>query len=130
MDIIHQEINKLPGISNLEKDHLENLMANLTEDQQKHFFVFYGSKRKDPEKIKMLTLLGFIGLAGAQRYYMGEIIMAILYLFTGGLLLIGTIYDLVNYKKITWDYNREYAIAAAERAKQGTQEAESANTMT
>jgi hypothetical protein len=35
--------------------------------------------------------------------------MGLLYLFTGGLCLIGTIVDLVNYQSLAFDYNRKIA---------------------
>lgn len=39
------------------------------------------------------VLLTFLGIFGAHRFYMGKWITAIVYLFTGGLFLIGVIYD-------------------------------------
>lgn len=39
-------------------------------------------------------LLGFLGVFGAHRFYMGKWITAILYLCTGGLFLVGLLYDL------------------------------------
>ena len=38
-------------------------------------------------------LLTFLGIFGIHRFYMGKILTGILYLLTGGLLLIGVIYD-------------------------------------
>ena len=38
----------------------------------------------------LLTFLGFLGI---HRFYLGKILTGILYLFTGGLLLIGVVYD-------------------------------------
>ena len=38
-------------------------------------------------------LLTFLGVFGAHRFYQGKIITGILYLLTGGLLLVGVIYD-------------------------------------
>ena len=39
-------------------------------------------------------LLTFLGIFGIHRFYMGKIVTGIIYLFTGGLFLIGVIYDL------------------------------------
>ncbi len=39
-------------------------------------------------------LLTFLGIFGAHRFYMGKIVTAIIYLFTGGLFGIGYLYDL------------------------------------
>ena len=39
-------------------------------------------------------LLTFLGVFGIHRFYLGKIVTGIIYLFTGGLFLIGVIYDL------------------------------------
>jgi TM2 domain-containing membrane protein YozV len=38
-------------------------------------------------------LLTFLGLFGIHRFYMGKIVTGILYLLTGGIFLIGIVYD-------------------------------------
>ena len=38
-------------------------------------------------------LLTFLGIFGIHRFYMGKIFTGLLYLLTGGLLLVGVIYD-------------------------------------
>ena len=38
-------------------------------------------------------LLTFLGLFGIHRFYMGKILTGILYLLTGGVFLIGVVYD-------------------------------------
>jgi TM2 domain-containing membrane protein YozV len=38
-------------------------------------------------------LLTFLGVFGIHRFYMGKIVTGIIYLLTGGLLLIGIVYD-------------------------------------
>lgn len=44
----------------------------------------------------LLCCIGFVGVAGIHKFYEGKIGMGILYIFTGGLFLIGTIVDLIN----------------------------------
>ncbi len=39
------------------------------------------------------ALLTFLGIFGVHRFYMGKWLSGILYLFTGGLFLVGIIYD-------------------------------------
>jgi TM2 domain-containing membrane protein YozV len=80
-------------------------LKNATEDQVMQFCTVYRSKRKDPQLILILTLIGFFGVAGIQRFILGQIGMGILYFFTGGLCLIGTIVDAVNYKSLALEYN-------------------------
>ena len=55
------------------------------------------------------ALLGFIVVAGVHRLLLGQIEMGILYLFTGGLCLVGTIIDLVNHQKLAFEYNQKVA---------------------
>jgi TM2 domain-containing membrane protein YozV len=38
-------------------------------------------------------LLGYLGVFGAHRFYMGKYISGVIYLFTGGLLFLGVVYD-------------------------------------
>lgn len=42
----------------------------------------------------LLCILGFFGFAGLHRFYLGRWVTGLIWLFTGGLLLIGTIVDL------------------------------------
>jgi len=43
----------------------------------------------------ILCSLGFVGISGLHRFYTGHILSGLLWFFTGGLLGIGTIIDLV-----------------------------------
>lgn len=40
------------------------------------------------------VLLTFLGLFGVHRFYLGKWISGLIYLLTGGLLLLGVLYDL------------------------------------
>ena len=59
------------------------------------------------ETVMICTILGFVGIGGIQRFITGQIGMGILYLLTLGLCYIGTIIDLINYKKLTLERNKE-----------------------
>jgi TM2 domain-containing membrane protein YozV len=59
--------------------------------------------------ILVTACLGFIGFAGIHRFITGQIGMGILYFFTAGLCLIGTIIDLINHQKLAFEYNRKQA---------------------
>jgi TM2 domain-containing membrane protein YozV len=100
--------NYLMGFQDLQPEEMagfKELTSSMTESQQQQFFMLYTGKRKKPQEILLLTCLGFVVVAGIQRFVLGQVGMGVLYLFTGGLCLIGTIVDLVNYKKLATDYN-------------------------
>ena len=70
--------------------------------------------------VLLLALLGFVILAGVQRFYLGQIGMGLLYLFTAGFCLIGTIIDVVNHKKLAFQYNQLKAQTIATMIKGST----------
>jgi TM2 domain-containing membrane protein YozV len=69
----------------------------------------YMSRRKDPSNLLLFAVIGFLGIAGIQRFVTNDVGMGLLYLFTGGLCLIGTILDVVNHKKLAFEYNSKQA---------------------
>src|SRR6185295_2365278 len=79
--------------------------GGFSNDELTHFCMIYRSKRKDPQTILVLCLLGLIFIAGIHRFVIGHIGMGILYFFTGGLCLVGTIVDAINYKDLALEYN-------------------------
>ncbi|KIC91163.1 MULTISPECIES: NINE protein [unclassified Flavihumibacter] len=108
--------NYLAGLTDLQPEEMagiNELTKNMTASQQQQFFMLYQGKRKKPQDILLLTCLGFIVIAGVQRFVIGQVGMGLLYLFTGGLCLIGTIVDVVNYKKLATDYNLEQMYEAS-----------------
>ena len=78
-----------------------------TNDQIQQFVMIYRTKRKDAQTILLCCLLGFFGFAGIHRFVMGQIGFGILYFFTGGLCLIGTIVDAINHKQLTLEFNQK-----------------------
>jgi len=93
-------------------------MKDRQEEQQKQFVMIYSSRRKDPQLILILTLIGFLGVAGIHRMIVGQLGMGIIYLLTGGLCLIGTIVDIINYKDISGEFNRRQALESVGMVKQ------------
>ena len=57
----------------------------------------------------LLWLLCFIGFCGIHRFYNGRIITGLIWLFTGGLLLIGQIIDLFLIPSMVEGSNRRFA---------------------
>ena len=92
-----------------EMGFLQQATAELNENQKKYFYTVYGSKRKNAQEILIFTLLGFVGFAGIQRFVLGQTGMGIVYFFTGGLCLVGTIMDLIKNKSLTLEYNKNMA---------------------
>ncbi|MCA9482695.1 MAG: TM2 domain-containing protein [Nitrospina sp.] len=54
-------------------------------------------------------LLTFLGWLGIHRFYMGKIWTGLLYLLTGGLLLVGVVYDFWNLNKQIAEIHEEEA---------------------
>lgn len=57
-----------------------------------------------------LTLLGFVFVAGLQHFYLGRIGKGILWFLTGGLLFVGTIYDLFTIGQQVKNTNTSRAV--------------------
>jgi len=53
-------------------------------------------------------LLTFVGIFGIHRFYMGKVFTGILYLVTGGLFLVGILYDFLTLNEQLSEVNREY----------------------
>ena len=81
----------------------------MSDKQAEQFARIYRERRKDPQMILLLALVGFVGVAGVHRFVIDEIGMGLLYLFTAGLCLIGTLVDVINYKSVAFRYNRRQA---------------------
>ena len=107
----------MPELSGEELTGVDALVKGMSDDQANMFAASYRAQRKDSNTILLLTILGFIVVAGVQRFYVGQIGMGLLYLFTGGLCLIGTIIDVINHKKLATEYNLKVAMEIATRVK-------------
>ena len=80
------------------------------EEKITQFLNLYIGRRVKSDTILICTIIGFIGIGGIQRFITGQIGMGILYLLTFGLCYIGTIVDLINYKKLTLERNQEMIV--------------------
>lgn len=92
---------------------LQEVTKGYDEKQLLSFATVYRSRRRDPQMILLTTVLGFIVIAGVQRFMIGQIGMGLLYLFTFGLCFIGTIIDLINYQDLAFEYNRRMIMETA-----------------
>ncbi len=57
---------------------------------------FAGAPRKSRMTALILCLLGFVGIAGLHRMYVGKVGSGVLHLLTGGICVIGTVIDLIS----------------------------------
>lgn len=119
MDIFQSPLMSLPGITPEEYSYLQQATTGLTEQQLSNFLMIYGSRRKQPSEILLLSLIGFLGFAGIHRFVIGQIGMGILYFFTGGLCMIGTIVDIINHKSLTFEYNQKAVFESLQMVRMG-----------
>ncbi len=96
----------LPELDAEEMMYVQNVLKDFSDQQASQFAMMYRSRRRDPQTILLVTIVGFLGFAGIQRFMTDQIGMGILYFFTAGLCFIGTIVDLINHKKLAFDYNQ------------------------
>lgn len=100
----------IPSVEPDELAYLQSFTNDLPEDKLKMFITIYNGKRKNAETVLICALIGFFGVAGIHRIILGQVGMGILYLFTAGLCLVGTIVDVINHKKLTFEYNQKMAL--------------------
>lgn len=104
----------LKGITPEEYTFVQQIANGMDEKQMQQFVFFYSGKRQSPGDILLFTLLGFVVVAGIQRFMIGQIGMGILYLLTFGLCFIGTIADAINHKGLTNEHNQKMALECAQ----------------
>lgn len=96
----------MPYLEGDEMIFAQGLIKDMTDNQA---LLFANARRKDPQAILLTACIGFIGFAGIHRFLLGHIGMGLLFFFTGGLCAIGTIVDLINYRKLAFEYNQRVA---------------------
>lgn len=102
-------INLIPALEGEELVYLQAITKDLPPEQLNMFIAVYNGKRRKTDQILLGCVLGFVLVAGVQRFMLGQMGMGLLYLFTCGLCFIGTIMDTVNYKRLTFEYNQQMA---------------------
>lgn len=108
----------LPGIEGEEMSYIQMLIKDMNDTQAQNFAIAYSSRRKDPMMILLVCLVGFLGFAGIHRFLLNSIGLGVVYFFTLGLCFIGTIVDLVNHRKLAFEYNSRVAQELAMLVKQ------------
>ncbi|MBK0382220.1 TM2 domain-containing protein [Pedobacter sp. SD-b] len=105
-----QYLYSFSNITTEEMMFIKEITQNLDPETKNRFMLIYGGKRRDPQHILITGLLGFVGVAGVQRFLTNQIAMGIIYFFTAGFCFIGTIIDLVNYKNLANEFNHKMAL--------------------
>ena len=98
---------RIPGIPMEELTVIQLNTKDFDEEKMIQFLNLYIGRRVKSETLLICTIVGLFGVGGIQRFITGQIGMGILYLLTLGLCYIGTIIDLINYKKLTLERNQE-----------------------
>ena len=106
-------LKHLPQLPRPELHQLQRLLEPMPEQAASSFASHYQTQRKDPLILLLLTAMGFLGLAGLGRFYLGQIGMGLVYVITIGFLFIGTIVDVVRHQNLALESNEEIAVRIA-----------------
>ena len=99
----------LPELQDPESTYIQSLIGRMSHEQVQVFASAYRQRRKDPHTVLLTAIIGLVAIPGLQRFWLGQVGVGFLYLFTWGLLLIGSISDLVRYKTLALLYNQRVA---------------------
>jgi hypothetical protein len=102
-------VHYLPEIEEPERTYIQCLVGKMTSEQILMFAHAYRRRRKDPQTVLIASIVGLVAFPGFQRFWLGHIAIGLLHLFTWGLLLVGTISDLVRYRTLAHLYNKRVA---------------------
>jgi len=100
----------VPDVTPEEMMFLVNGTKGLTENQLDQFLFLYNGKRRKSQEVMLMALVGFLGIAGIQRFMVKQIGMGIIFFLTVGFCGVGTIVDLINHRSLTETYNQQMAI--------------------
>ncbi len=107
----------MPTLEGEEMAFIQEIIKGMNDGQAQQFAIAYMARRKDPGNILIFAVIGLLGIAGIQRFVLNQVGMGLLYFLTGGLCLIGTIIDIVNHKKLAFEYNTKQAQQVAAMMK-------------
>lgn len=105
----HIVTHYLPELDEPERSFIERLTAGMSHESIQQFAAAYRQVRKDPQTLRLMAIIGIVAVPGLHRFWLGHIGIGFLYLLTWGLLLIGTIVDVVNNKELAFTYNQQMA---------------------
>ena len=103
----------LPELDEPERSFIERLTTGMSHENIQQFAAAYRQVRKDPQTLRLMAIIGIVALPGLHRFWVGQMAIGFLYLVTWGLLLFGTITDIVKYRELAFDYNQQVARSIA-----------------
>ena len=105
----HIVTHYLPELDEPERSFIKRLTAGMSHENIQQFAAAYRQVRKDPQTLRLLAIIGIVAVPGLHRFWVGHLGMGFLYLVTWGLLLLGTITDIVKYQDLAFRYNQQAA---------------------
>src|ERR1044072_7731602 len=99
----------LPELDEPERSFIERPTTGMSEKDIRQFAVAYRQGRKDPQLVLVMAVIGIVAIPGLHRFALGQVGLGFLYLLTYGLLLFGTITDIIRHKQLAFTYNRQVA---------------------
>jgi TM2 domain-containing membrane protein YozV len=105
----HIVTHYLPELEEPERSFVERLTTGMSHEHIQQFAAAYRQVRKDPQTILLMAVIGVVAVPGLHRFWLGQVGIGFLYLLSWGLLLIGTITDIVKHKEVAFRYNRQVA---------------------
>jgi TM2 domain-containing membrane protein YozV len=109
----HAVTHYLPELDEPERTFIERLTTGMTHETIQQFAAAYRQVRKDPQTLRLMAIVGIVAVPGLHRFWVGHIGLGCLYLVTWGLLLFGTITDIVRYQELAFTHNQQVAIRIA-----------------
>jgi TM2 domain-containing membrane protein YozV len=99
----------LPELDEPERAFIERLTGGMSHENVQLFAAAYRQVRKDPQTIRLMAIIGVVAIPGLHRFWVGQVGIGFLYLLTWGLLMFGTITDIVKYRELAFSYNQHVA---------------------
>ena len=100
----------LPELDEPERSFIERLTTGMSHESIQQFAAAYRQVRKDPQTLRLMAAIGIVAIPGLHRFWVGQVGIGFLYLLTWGLMLFGTITDIVKYRELAFNYNRQVAV--------------------
>jgi TM2 domain-containing membrane protein YozV len=99
----------LPELDEPERSFIERLTVGMSHENIQQFATAYRQARKDPQTLRLMAIIGIVAVPGLHRFWVGHMAIGFLYLVTWGMLLFGTIADIVKYRELAFGYNQQVA---------------------